>query len=41
MKFGKPFDEVYDLETLQPMPFWMEIYERVYAEMRGMGVPLS
>jgi methylamine--corrinoid protein Co-methyltransferase len=40
MKIGKRFDQVYDLDTLDPRSFWLEIYENVSAEMRAMGVPL-
>jgi methylamine--corrinoid protein Co-methyltransferase len=40
MKIGKRFDQVYDLDTLDPRPSWLEIYENVSAEMRAMGVPL-
>ena len=41
MKFGKRFDEVYDLESLEPLPIWLEVYEQVYEEIRDMGVPVS
>jgi methylamine--corrinoid protein Co-methyltransferase len=37
---GRHFREVYDLDTLQPGPEWMKIYEEVVEELRGMGLPL-
>ena len=40
MKFGKRFDEVYDLETLEPTQEWLSTYEQVYEEMIDMGLPL-
>jgi methylamine--corrinoid protein Co-methyltransferase len=41
MKFGKRFDEVYDLETLEPTREWYSIYEQVYAELVGLRIPLA
>jgi methylamine--corrinoid protein Co-methyltransferase len=38
---GKPFDEVYDLSTLQPTPEWLGMYEEVKAELVEMGLPLD
>jgi methylamine---corrinoid protein Co-methyltransferase len=35
---GKPFVEAYDLTTIQPTEEWLAIYERVKAEVRGMGL---
>ena len=37
---GRPFNEVYDLETLQPIPEWQGMYEEVKGELRDMGWPL-
>jgi methylamine--corrinoid protein Co-methyltransferase len=37
---GKPFQEVYDLLTLQPTPDWLGLYQEVKGEMIEMGVPL-
>jgi methylamine--corrinoid protein Co-methyltransferase len=37
---GKPFQEVYDLETLQPTPEWLGIYHEVKDELIEMGLPL-
>jgi len=37
---GKPFQEVYDLRTLQPTPEWLGIYHEVNAELIEMGVSL-
>jgi methylamine--corrinoid protein Co-methyltransferase len=33
MMTGKPFDQVYDVETLTPAPEWQHMYEEVCAEM--------
>jgi hypothetical protein len=41
MKFGKRFDEVYDLETLEPTQEWLSTYEQVYEELMDMGLPLD
>jgi hypothetical protein len=30
---GRPFTEVYDLDTLQPQPEWFSLYETVCSEM--------
>lgn len=40
MKFGKRFDEVYDLETLEPTQEWLNTYESVSEELSKLGVPL-
>ncbi len=37
---GKPFQEVYDLRSLQPTAEWNGMYEEVKEELMGMGVPL-
>jgi len=37
---GKPFQEVYDLSTLQPTPEWLGIYQDVKNELTEMGVAL-
>jgi hypothetical protein len=29
MPIGKPFNEVYDVETVQPKPEWQKTYEEV------------
>ena len=38
---GKPFDEVYDMKSLQPTPEWLGMYEEVKEELVGMGLPLD
>ena len=38
---GKPFNELYDLNTLQPRQEWLELYEEVKSELRAMGVQLG
>jgi methylamine---corrinoid protein Co-methyltransferase len=35
---GLPFDQVYDLETLQPLPEWLAMYQGVKDEVRQMGL---
>jgi methylamine--corrinoid protein Co-methyltransferase len=37
-KIGKPFPEVYDLDTLEPTPEWMAVYEQVINELGDMGL---
>ena len=41
MKFGQRFNEIYDLETLEPTSAWMETYHSVYQELQAMGIPLT
>lgn len=35
---GKRFDESYDMETIEPVPEWLAMYEEVKAELAEMGV---
>ncbi len=35
---GKRFDESYDMETIEPVPEWLTMYEEVKAELAEMGV---
>ncbi len=35
---GLPFDQVYDLQTIQPKDFWLKMYEEVKTELKGMGL---
>lgn len=37
---GKPFNEVYDLQKLQPLDFWQKMYEEVKTELKEMGLSL-
>lgn len=37
---GLPFDQVYDLPSIQPLKFWQVMYAEVKAELQGMGLPL-
>jgi methylamine--corrinoid protein Co-methyltransferase len=37
---GKPFQEVYDLKSLQPTKEWDGIYQEVKDELRAMGLPI-
>lgn len=41
MKIGKSFNEVYDLNTLEPTSEWMSLYEQACKEMRLLGLPLE
>ena len=38
---GKPFPEVYDLNTLQPTREWSELYLKVKGELAGMGLDMD
>ena len=40
-KYGKPFNEVYDVETLKPTLEWQSVYEKVVDELIGFGIPLN
>ena len=37
---GVPFDQAYDLQTVQPKPEWLQMYHTVRDELRGMGLSL-
>jgi methylamine--corrinoid protein Co-methyltransferase len=37
---GLPFDQVYDLSSVQPLDFWYEMYVEVKAELQDMGLLL-
>ncbi|OGO66907.1 MAG: hypothetical protein A2029_13080 [Chloroflexi bacterium RBG_19FT_COMBO_47_9] len=41
MRIGKPFNEVYSLDTLEPTPEWMALYEQACDEMRLLGLPVD
>ena len=38
---GKPFQEVYDLNTLQPTKEWLDLYDDVVKEISAWGLPVS
>jgi methylamine--corrinoid protein Co-methyltransferase len=38
---GKPFEEVYDIESVQPRPEWKATYEKIWAKLVEMGLPLD
>jgi methylamine--corrinoid protein Co-methyltransferase len=38
---GKPFEEVYDVENVEPTPEWQGMYDEVRNELIGMGVPIG
>jgi methylamine---corrinoid protein Co-methyltransferase len=35
---GKPFPEVYDVETVQPKPEWLDMYYEVKEDLAGLGL---
>ena len=35
---GQSFDEVYDLQTIQPKEPWLKMYEEVKTELKDMGL---
>ena len=37
---GKCFDEAYDMETIEPLPEWQQMYDEVKEELRTMGLDL-
>ncbi len=39
--YGRPFPEVYDVETVQPTSEWLGMYEEVKDEAIGWGLPLD
>lgn len=38
---GKPFEEVYDIENVEPTPEWQSTYDEVKDELIKMGMPLD
>jgi methylamine--corrinoid protein Co-methyltransferase len=38
---GKPFEEVYDIERVEPTSEWQGIYDEVRNELITMGIPLD
>ena len=38
---GLPFPEVYDTETMEPLPFWQAMYDEVKAELKELGLCIS
>ena len=38
---GKPFDQVYDLTSIQPTSEWNELYEEVCEELVNFGLNLN
>jgi methylamine--corrinoid protein Co-methyltransferase len=39
--FGQPFDELYDLTTVQPTPEWLATYDKVKETVAGWGLEFS
>jgi len=38
---GKPFDEVYDVDNVEPTPEWQGLYDEVREELIRMGLPIG
>ncbi len=38
---GRPFNEVYNVETVQPTAEWLDMYYAVKEDLRGMGLKLA
>lgn len=38
---GRPFEEVYDVQRVEPTPEWQAMYEKVWEELVDMGLPLD
>lgn len=38
---GKPFEEVYDMDNVEPTPEWQGMYDEVRDELIKMGLPLD
>jgi hypothetical protein len=38
---GKPFEEVYDVENVEPTPEWQGMYDEVRNELIQMGIPIG
>ena len=38
---GKPFDEVYDIEKIEPTAEWQGMYDEVRNDLIKMGLPLD
>ena len=39
--YGKPFQEVYDVDTIQPTAEWLRLYEQVKEEAIRWGLPMD
>jgi methylamine--corrinoid protein Co-methyltransferase len=39
-KIGKPFNEVYDLESLEPKPEWQSVFDEVVEELENLGLKI-
>ncbi len=39
--YGKPFQEVYDVDTVQPKNEWLKTYNEVKEEVIGWGLPMD
>lgn len=37
---GLPFDQVYDVSSVQPLKSWQQMYEQIKGELQGMGLAL-
>jgi methylamine--corrinoid protein Co-methyltransferase len=41
MPRGRPFEEVYNMDTVEPTPEWQGMYDEVREELIDMGIPLN
>ncbi len=37
---GLPFDQVYDVQKVQPLDFWQAMYDEVKTELKAEGLKL-
>ena len=37
---GLPFDQVYDVEKMEPLPFWQAMFDEVKAELQELGLQI-
>jgi methylamine--corrinoid protein Co-methyltransferase len=38
---GQPFEEVYDVQRVEPTPEWQATYEKIWGELVDLGLPLD
>jgi methylamine--corrinoid protein Co-methyltransferase len=38
---GRPFEEVYDVQRVEPTPEWQGKYEKVWGQLVDLGLPLD
>lgn len=37
---GLPFDQVYDVAAMEPLPFWQKMFDEVAAELKDLGLDI-